>query len=240
MTKTRAIVLHSLKYGEKKLIVDVFTKDEGRLTFLTSIPQSNKSKIKKQFFIPLTILDIEFTLHKNRQFQHFDEIAIVSSPSMLQANQSKLAISFFIAEFLYHATKGEQAPNSTLFIYIEESLRWLEAASDNFANFHLVFMMRFTRFIGFFPNVEQYHDGDFFDLRDGVFVSLPPLHRDVLLPNEASLILSFMRMNYANMGRYQLSHVERNRIIDIVLSYYRLHVPGFPELKSLDILRSLF
>ena len=59
LSKTQAIVLHSLKYGETRIIVDMFTRKFGRLSFIVNIPKSSKSKVKKQFFQPLTLLEIE-------------------------------------------------------------------------------------------------------------------------------------------------------------------------------------
>ena len=47
-------------------------------------------------------------------------------------------------------------------------------------------------------------------------------------------------MNYENMHLFSMSRTERNRCMDVVLKYYTIHVPNFPELKSLEVLRSLF
>ena len=49
-----------------------------------------------------------------------------------------------------------------------------------------------------------------------------------------------MRMNYDTMHLFEMSRAERNRCVEIILSYYRLHLPGFPELKSLEVLRELY
>ena len=49
-----------------------------------------------------------------------------------------------------------------------------------------------------------------------------------------------MRMNYETMHLFAMSRTERNRCLEIILRYYRLHLPGFPELKSPDVLRELF
>lgn len=48
------------------------------------------------------------------------------------------------------------------------------------------------------------------------------------------------RMNYPTMHLFRLSRRERQRILHVLNEYYRLHVPGFPELKSLEILQELF
>ncbi len=47
LLKTEAIVLHSLKYGERKIIVDMFTRQAGRLSFAVPLPKTPKSRLKK-------------------------------------------------------------------------------------------------------------------------------------------------------------------------------------------------
>lgn len=37
-----------------------------------------------------------------------------------------------------------------------------------------------------------------------------------------------------------MSRVERMRCLTVIEQYYRLHLPDFPELKSLDVLKELF
>ena len=44
-------------------------------------------------------------------------------------------------------------------------------------------------------------------------------------------------MNYATMHLYKMSRTERGRMADIILRYYQIHVPDFPELKSLPVLK---
>ena len=58
LEKTRAIVLNSLKYGESQMIVDMYTEGRGRLSFIQRIPRQGRGGIKKQYFQPLTILDL--------------------------------------------------------------------------------------------------------------------------------------------------------------------------------------
>lgn len=49
-----------------------------------------------------------------------------------------------------------------------------------------------------------------------------------------------MRMDFPTMHLFQLSHHDRNRITEVLLHYYRLHIPQFPELKSLGVLQELW
>ena len=83
-------------------------------------------------------------------------------------------------------------------------------------------------------------EDSFFDLRGATFCATPPLHRDFLQPEEAGRIRLLMRMDYPTMHLFRLSRNERNRILDVLLTYYRLHLPGFPTLRSLSVLQELY
>ena len=239
LTKTQAIVLHSLKYGETRLIVDMFTRSQGRQSFIVSIPKSVKGKIKKQLFQPLTLLEIEYDLRPKLQLQKLSDVRLASPFSSIPFDPNKLSISLFIAEFLYYALRSEQR-NEPLFDYIVNSIQWLDAQTNRFANFHLVFLMRLSRFLGFYPNLDHYQAGDYFDLRESVFLPVPPVHRDFLHPQEAEKIQLMMRMDFPTMHLFRMSHQERNRLLEVSLISYRLHIPDFPELKSVSVLQELY
>ena len=218
LNKTQAIVLHSLKYGETRLIVDMFTRSQGHLSFIVNIPKSSKSKFKKQFFQPLSLLEIETDIRPKLQLQKLADVRLSSPFSSIPFDAHKLAISLFLSEFLYHALRSEQR-NEPLFDYIVNSLQWFDGQPGSFASFHLVFLMRLSRFLGFYPNLDDYLPGDYFDLRESVFCA---------------------GMDYPTMHLFRMTHQERNRLLEVTLAYYRLHIPDFPELKSVAVLQDLY
>ncbi|MCR5242659.1 MAG: DNA repair protein RecO [Prevotella sp.] len=243
LIKTEAIVLHSLKYGESRMIVDLFTRQQGRLSCIVSIPKTSKAKIKKQLFQPLTLIDVESDIRPRVQLQKLRDARLLHTPLTLHLSPAKMAISLFLAEFLYHALRGEQQPDEQLFDYMKHSFLWLDAAHDGYANFHLSFLMHLSRFLGFYPNLSNQSPltpHQFFDLRESCFCEAPPLHADFLHPEEAARIHDMMRMDYQNMHLFRMSRTDRNRCLDVMLTYYRLHLPSFPELKSLPVLKELF
>lgn len=239
LTKTEAIVLHSFKYGEHKLIVDMFTRSNGRMAFAVPVPKSAKSRMKKQYFQPLTLIDITCDIRPHSQLQGLKDVSLLTPLPSLLGDPAKLAIGLFIAEFLYHALKSEQQ-NEPLFDYTISALRWLDGRESHYANFHLVFLMHLSRFLGFRPYLDSYHDGDFFDLLAGTFCTYPPLHHHYLVPQEAAMMRLMMRMDLANMHLFRMNHQQRNRCIEVAMQYYRLHLPDFPELRSLDVLQELW
>ncbi|EFZ38240.1 DNA repair protein RecO [Hoylesella oralis ATCC 33269] len=239
LIKTKAIVFHSLKFGDAQLIVDLFTEACGRVSFIQQISKNPKAKIKKQFFQSLTILEIEFDFRQNAKLQRLKNARIETPFSNIPFDPYKLTILLFLADFLYYSTRSEQQ-NEPLFRYIEASIKWLDASQGNIANFHLVFMMRLSKFIGFFPNLDNHDHNIYFDLRNACFTASAPLHPDFLHPEEAARIHTLTRMNYESMHLFKMTREQRNRCAEIILSYYRFHIPNFPELKSFHILKELF
>lgn len=239
LVKTEAIVLHSFKYGESRLIVDMFARQTGRMSFVVPLPRTPRSRLKKQYFQPMTLLEVEADVKLNQQLQRLKDARLLAPFTTIPFSPEKLALSLFAAEFLYHALRSEQQ-NEPLFDYIRGSMQWLDMSGAGYANFHLTFLMRLSRFLGFYPNLESYSDGAVFDLRAATFSAVVPMHRDFLGPGESRRIHTLMRMDFPTMHLYRLNRTDRNRIVDVLLHYYRLHLPQFPELKSLGVLQELW
>lgn len=238
-TKTRGIVLRSVRYGDAKLIIDVLTELSGRISFAVRVPKTAKGKLKRQYFQPMTLLDMEYDWRERNTLQNMKDVRIALPYTSIPFEPVKSTMLLFLAEFLYYVTRDEQQ-NATLFNYIYNSLEWLDNSEKDYANFHLVFMIRLGKFLGFQPYLEEYTQGAYFDLRNGCFTSSLPFHADYLPQKESEQMYTLMRMTFDTMKVFKLSHNERNRITEYVLHYYRLHVPNMPDLKSFEILREVF
>ena len=239
MIKTNGIVLRTVKYGDASLVVDMLSEQCGRMAFMVRIPKSGKAKIRRNMFQPLTLLEVDFDMRQQTSLQRIRDVRLLEPLPSLLLNPYKMTIGLFIAEFLLYATRDEQ-DNVLLYKYVENSLRWLDGVQDKFANFHLVFMIRLSRFVGFLPLTEDYHEGDYFDMLNGCFCENVPSHIHFLMPEDAAKIGLLMRLDYPTMHLCVMTRNERDRCLDVILEYYRLHIPGFPELKSYPILKELY
>jgi DNA repair protein RecO (recombination protein O) len=239
LVKTEAIVLHAIKFGESRLIVDMFTREVGRVSFAVPIPKTSKGRLKKQYFQPMTLLEVECDIRQRDQLQKLKDARLLAAYASIPFSPEKLALSLFTAEFLCHALRAEQQ-NEPLFVYLYDSMQWLDMIETGFANFHLTFLIRMSRFLGFYPNLDDYVRGCIFDLRTATFSLQVPIHRDFLQPDDAQRIHTLMRMDFPTMHLFRMSHQERNRLLEVSLIYYRLHLPDFPELKSVSVLQELY
>lgn len=240
LQKTQGIVLHSLKYNDTSLIVDIYTELIGRASFMVSVPRSRKAVVKSVLFQPLALVELEVDFRPNTRIYKIKEAKVFHPFASLPYDPYKSAIALFLSEFLYRAIR-EEVENRPLFSYLLHSITWLDECRTGFANFHLVFLMRLSRFLGLYPNLDHYHRGDYFDLRNACYVSLRPQnHSDYIGAEEALQLIQLMRMNYETMHLFPMNRSERTRCLTIMNEYYRLHLPDFPILKSLEILKELF
>ena len=237
--KTRAIVLSSIKYGESQFIVDLFTESWGRLSFMVRLPKSGKGKVKRQYFQPLTLLRIGFDYRPKLDLQKLQEASLDAPLMGITMDPIKISLALFLAEFLTYATRCEQ-DNHPLFSFIYNSILWLDGTQSVPANFHIVFMIHLSLFLGFPPNIEIGENDVYFDLQEGCFVPTVPTHRHFLSVADSQRLKVLFRLRYETMHLYSMSRTERNHCVEVILDYYRLHVPGFPEIKSLSVLRELF
>ena len=156
----------------------------------------------------------------------------------LHTSPIKAAITLFLAEFLLQVCRHEQS-GELFFDYLLHSLTWLDTAEEGFANFHLLFLMRLAQFLGIAPNTSD-TGLPFFDLMAAEFVSRAPAHAYYIYGDEARAFEQLLRMNFSTMHLFQLTRTQRNRILELILTYYRLHIPSLPELKSWEVLREIF
>lgn len=245
LLKTKAVVIRMVRYSDARAVVDLFTAAAGRLSFAVTLRGKGVSAMGKHLFQPMTLLDVECDLRPSAKIHKLRSARVYYPFASIPYDPVKISLIFFISEAAGYILRGEEAAYE-LFDYIEGSLQWLDLAENDeahataIANFHLVFLMRLTRFLGFFPNLEGYEPGSYFDLRAAVYCRHHPQHHDILQPMDAQRLTRIVRMDYPTMHLFRMKREERNALTEMIIRYYRIHVPSFPEMKTLDILRELF
>jgi DNA repair protein RecO (recombination protein O) len=239
LNKTRGIVLHALPYNDTYSIIHIYTEDYGRTSYMAARSRGKKSAVTKALFMPLSILEMEVEHLNKREIHRIREAKRCFPLNRLFSDPVKNALALFVAEVLFRVTRETEA-DPRLFDYLCHSIHLLEDAGRGVANFHFVFLLRLLHYLGFAPNIESYSEESYFDMQNGVFTNRPPLHPHYLSREESRFFIRLFRITYENMSLYSFSRRERVNVLHKILTYYRLHLPDFPELKSLPILQSIF
>ncbi|GHT24439.1 DNA repair protein RecO [Bacteroidia bacterium] len=237
--KTRAIVLRYFNYNDTSAIVRVFTEEFGQMSYLTYKSKGKRAKVAGSVFHPLAILDLEVEHQNSREIQRLQEAKVHVPLVYLLSNPVKSAMSLFLAEWVGKAVKGEQA-DRLLFDYLVQSIQVLDLSEKDYANFHLVFLLRLTQFLGFYPDAENYAPHCYFDLLNGFFVTAQPSHVHFLDREESALFFQILNLNYDTMGEMHLTGNRRKSLMNRLVEYYRLHLDVFQDINSLEVLHEVF
>ena len=239
LLSSRAIVLRVIKHTDDTLLAHLLTEDYGRQTVAVRISRSRRAVVPHTLFQPAALVQVMWNKGREGSVVHPKAAQTIYIYTSLPYDPEKSAIAMFLCEVLDGCVRAESDAHA-LFRYVSGSFQWLDCAEMGFANFHLTFLMRLTRFLGFMPNLSGYAPGSWFDLRAAGYMPSRPLHSDCLPPEEAALLPMLQRMNFANMRLFRMTGAQRSRILQVISLYYRLHMPSFPELKTLDVLGQLY
>lgn len=235
LVKTKAIVISTLKFQEKSLIVKCFTQSHGLKSYFVRDAFSGKKNNQKiAYFQPLSILEIE-AVHKNKgTLEHFKEIKTAVPFQTIPLDILKSTMVLFLSEILHHAIHEEEK-NDDLFQYLEAALQWLDTHNET-SNFHLILLLEITKFLGFYPDTSEM-DLPFFEMKEGVFSLFQAVSS--LSEHQSNLLKKLIALKFDSDQK--VFHVtERQILLKILIEYYSYHLDGFKQPKSLNILKEIF
>lgn len=233
---TQGIVLHNIKYADKKLISKIYTKDFGLISANINVGSGPKAKIKSGVIQPLTQIECVISLKENKEIQQLTEVKCLFVYTDLQSNFSKLCIAQFLNEVLYKCLK-EQTQNLDLFELICHTYQWLDKAVDNYLDTHIYFLVELTKHLGFYPINNRDKTNSYFDTLEGKFGSTTksfPLGFDLWQSELFSDLFSYSLSNQKKINRS-----ERLALLDCLLHYYKMQIPGLIEFKSYRVMQEM-
>ena len=234
LVSSRAIVFRTLKYSENSIICDLLTESHGLRSFIVSSTKANRSMTN--LMQVMNILDIIFYESNPDKIQRVKECHLHHFYHKISNDMIRTGVGTFMIELSRNTIK-ELEENQGLFAFLIEWFVRLDDSEQNIPDYHLRFMLELSKFSGFSPHSNYKPiDRPYFDMLSGSFI---PMQYDFVhvLDEEESLMMHEILLNTAEAQSRRFDFGERNKLLDILLKYFFLHVPSFKPIKSLDILR---
>lgn len=232
--KTNGIILQNTKFQDSKNILKIYTLQHGIQSYLVNVGRSKTSKIKSAHVAGLNQIEFIEQIKKTRSVQLISDIHVTYIYQNLFSNPIKNTIAIFLNEVLIKALK-EQPVNEELYTFISESLMVFDDNNYEATNFHLHFLIELSKHLGFYPNNNYSQQNCLFDLQDGVFTPHVPTHLHYT-DSELSFHLSKLLNDKSN---FTCNAKTRADLLNTLLLFYRLHIPNFGEVKSIQILKEI-
>lgn len=228
---TEALVLGSVKYQDKNLIVKCYTREFGLVSYFIRNAFSHKNKLAV-YFQPLNWLNITAKHRLNGNLEYIKEVGIHYNYQSLPFNFDKSSVALFIAEALGLAIKQTE-PDKVFFDFIVHTIQVFDQ-ENTIPDFHLYFLINASKYLGFYPLDSENHD--YFNPVDGVFEAFPS---ERCLPlRESALMKRLLALEDLSVARF--SQNERQILLKTLVHFFSLHINGFEHLKSLDVLHELY
>lgn len=238
LEKTRGIVFHKIKYSESSLIIKVYTEKFGLQTLMARGTRSKKSKLKAGLFQHLSLLDLVIYRNEKKNIHHIKEVKPAYSFSSIPFDIRKSSLIIFMNEVLFKSIKEEEK-NETLFRFLYNSIQILDIKKDGIAEFHLLFLLQLSKFLGFFPENNFSEKNQSFDLQEGKFIKTTEASELIINTTSSNYLFQLLSLNYESHNRLKLPGILKNEFLEYLLKYYRIHLPDFGELKSHIVLREV-
>lgn len=237
LVSTNAIVISKLKYGESDLIVKCYTQHYGILSFLLrGVLKSKKGAVQTAYFQSLSQITLVVDYKANRSLHTIKEVKINHLYTTLHTNVVKSAVVMFLSEVL-SSTLKEEEQNETLFSYLENTLLWFDS-HEAYSNFHLLFLLKLTKYLGFYPETNNMAF-DYFNLQDGKF-ELKSSSKYAISGENSALIKTLLNIGFDNLSEIKITSKERQSFLKVLLLYFELHLGSFKTPKSLQIFNQVF
>lgn len=159
LQKTVGIVLHTLKYNDTSNIVDIYTRENGRASFLVSVPRSRKSAVKTVLFQPLSMIEFEADYRPMSNLYRIKEAKSWHPSARCHTILINLPLPCSWRNFCIVLCVKKRRTGRCLLIWSILSGGWTNA-TEVFPIF-IWFSDAFSRFLGLYPNTEDYREGCF-------------------------------------------------------------------------------
>lgn len=237
--KINGIILNVRKYNDRNCIVTIYTRERGRLAFISPSGNGKASNARRARLQPLAVIDTEINYKASAELQRLSSFTLSEIWTELYFDPTKSALTLFISEFLYRLLNATM-PDPNLYDFIVNSLKLLDQMKDRVNDFHIPFLVSLLSYSGIQPDISGYQPGYVFDFASGAFVSEFDSKGPTIIGEDAGKIPFLARINFSNMKSLRLTSVNRRQILYGLLNYYSYHFPGLGSLKSPEILRELF
>jgi len=230
-------VLSTLRYSDSSVIARIYTESTGLRSFMVRIGKGKTVFMKMSLLQPLSLVEISFNNDPRKGILTPRSLERETTLNGIPFDTIKTCLALFVAEVIGRSITEEEH-NSSLFGFLHGSILLLDKEANSVVNFHLKFMIEFSRYLGFYPN-NRTSSEPYFDLSEGEFLHQEPIHPYVISHELTVIFDQLVQHRFEDHGSMKIGNENRRILLQKLIDYYRLHLEGMKEIISHKVLEQV-
>ncbi len=152
LTKTEAVVLKSMKYGDTSKIVSFYTRRFGKLKGVAKGARKPNNKFGAALE-PFTRVSLVVYRKENRDLHLISQCDSIELYRKLNDDLGRMSAGLAVLELVDRLTHGEEE-NLSLFTLLTDTLSTLNATTKNCESVQRAFQLKCTALFGFAPSLD--------------------------------------------------------------------------------------
>lgn len=236
---TQGIVLHSLRYSDTSLIARILTRNFGLQSYLIPGVYKSRAKIKAGLFHPFAMIEM-VCYHKDREgLQRIKEIRHTQPLHGIMSDIRKSSVAIFLSEIMLGAFRNQE-PQKEAFEFISKAIQRLDMLEENIGLFHIIFLLQLSKYLGFSPSAGYTEKACHFNIREGLYQDADDHTGACMTPGESYFFYLLSTQNNSGQPDIKVPADIKKKLLYRVVDYYRHHMDGLRELRSIEILSKVF
>jgi DNA repair protein RecO (recombination protein O) len=233
--ESEGIIFKIVKYAETSIICDIYTSTKGLRSFIVSGIRTSKKGNNASIYQPGNIVHLISYDVAPEKLARIKEIHLVHAYQNVISDVVVSSILMYCIELSRNVIMDSER-HEDLYEYICNFLKDIDQNKHNKVIAPVKFMIDMSVLLGFGP-LNDYDESSkpLFDTLEGCFTDQSVPNRNLSLKDSFNLQKVLNDISHL----LQLSREERAAIIDNLILYYKMQVPGFRDLKSIEIIRQV-
>ena len=245
LESTAAIVLKSFPYGDTSKIARCYTRQFGKLSVIAKGVLTSKT-LQGGYLEPMSCISLNFYHNPKRQLQIFSKAEFSRPLLSLKNDMKKLSYGFAVIELIDRTVRGEE-PHAELFNLTEEVLSVIDMSTGHLNRIFWCFEIALLSLLGFrphlshCPNCQKGMTEAFFSVGYGELVCSRCISGSGqrVSPEALTVLRELKRSNFDSLDEIVCGAKERKEVGGFLAEYFRFHVEGLREVRSLRVMESL-
>lgn len=228
----KGLIIHRSSYSETSLLVTILTELHGISTFLF---QGGKKK-KGNLLAPMAHVEFSYYRRNDSSLAKISEVSLIEMHQSILFDPIKGGIAFFMAELIHRLVRPGH-PEKKLYDTMAQEANWLDH-SNELTNYPVWLLSALTQHLGITPSVEH-ENPTVFDIPAGKLTTVSPLNPHYIRGAWIHWMESAIGDEKTHFLSMEIPRTERLLLLDAWISYYKYHLHGIREIKSLEIMREV-